>query len=79
MRGFKQVLLIEDDMAFHKDLGFIKSVIEETPDNADFANYDPRFGKAHYYDKNGKEVDVKKPVDSTFLRYDGTVWNMSCL
>ena len=38
---YKKVLIIEDDVVFHKDLKFIQSVIASTPHNFDIMNYDP--------------------------------------
>lgn len=38
---YNSVLIIEDDVAFHKDIGFIKEVVESTPKDFDVMNYDP--------------------------------------
>ena len=90
--GYERVLFLEDDIVFHKDLDFIKSVLEKTPDDADFANYDPfrrrgwlGAGKGywgHYYDLKGNEVpyDYKDETgENTFLRYNSVVYNTDCI
>lgn len=87
--GYERVLFLEDDIVFHKDLNFIKSVIDKTPEDADFANYDP-FRRAgwlgagkgywgHYYDLSGNEVQMNDVVPDTFLRYNSVVYNTDCI
>ena len=88
LQGYQRVLFLEDDIAFHKDLDFIKSILEQTPEDWDVANFDPfrrrgwlGAGKGywgHYYDLKGNEV----PYDwngETFLRYNSVVYNTDCV
>ena len=39
--GYKRVLILEDDIVFHKDLNFVAEVVNSTPDDFDVMNYDP--------------------------------------
>lgn len=39
--GYEHVLILEDDIIFHKDLNFIREVVESTPKDYDVMNYDP--------------------------------------
>ena len=39
--GYKRVLILEDDIVFHKDLNFVAEVVDSTPDDFDVMNYDP--------------------------------------
>lgn len=88
MKGCDSILLLEDDIVFHKDLDFMKSVLDKTPEDADVANYDPFRRKGwngagkgywgHYYDLKGNEV--KKDWDGdTFMRYSSVVYHTSCV
>ena len=39
--GYGHVLILEDDIVFHKDLNFIREVVNSTPEVYDVMNYDP--------------------------------------
>ena len=39
--GYGHVLILEDDIIFHRDLNFIQQVVESTPEEYDVMNYDP--------------------------------------
>lgn len=38
---YQKVLILEDDIVFHKDLNFVADVVNSTPDDFDVMNYDP--------------------------------------
>lgn len=88
LMGYKNVLILEDDIAFMKNLDDIKRVLEATPKDWDIVNYDPfkrrgwlGAGKGywgHYYDLNGNEVKVND-VPGEFLRYNSVVYQTSAI
>ena len=88
MLGAERMLVLEDDLAFHKDLDFIKKIIDATPQDWDIVNYDPFRRKGwlgngkgfwgHYYDLNGNEVD-KEWTGGLFMRYHSIVFRISAI
>lgn len=87
MMGYERVLVIEDDVAFLKDLDRVKWILDATPSDWDIVNYAPDRRKGwlgngkgfwgHYYDLKGNEVDRKWAGD-TFIRYDSIVYGAAC-
>lgn len=87
MMGYEKVLVLEDDVAFLKDLGEISRILDATPSDWDIMNYSPRRRKGwlgngkgfwgHYYDLKGNEV--KKDWDEDlFVRYQSIVYGTVC-
>ena len=70
LMGCRRVLILEDDIAFHKDLNFIKSVIGATPRDFDVMNYDPEICDPRGVTKANEYV----------VQYnsDAKIINMSC-
>ena len=53
---YNHVLIIEDDVAFHKDIGFIEKVVKSTPEDFDVMNYDPEV----LFNSNGRGGKFKR-------------------
>lgn len=86
--NYNKVLVLEDDIVFHKDLNFIKTLLDSMPPDWDVVNFDPFRRKGwlgngkgcwgHYYDLRGNEVKQDSAVD-LFVRYSSIVYNASCV
>lgn len=73
--GYEHVLILEDDIMFHKDLKFIADVVNSTPEDFDVMNYDPFVARNPI---TGKEPRFWR-VNENIRRYgQARVFNMSC-
>ena len=72
--GYERVLILEDDIVFHKDLDYVNKVIESTPDDFDVMNYDPEI-----FAISNETTGFYSTVNKYILKYDNCkVINMSC-
>lgn len=72
VKGYERVLIIEDDVVFHKDLGYIFDMIQNTPKDFDIVNYDP-----FYPISTLTKVTSNK---NRFCKYtDEKIYNTSCI
>lgn len=88
LKGYNNVLFLQDDVLFHKDLDFIKKLLDNTPEDYDIVNYDPGRGKGwlgngrgcwgHYYDLKGNEVP-RNWDEELFVRYNSVVYRLDCV
>ena len=63
--GYKNVLIMEDDICFIKDKNLIQQMLTEIPDDADFITYDPRF--CYQQDFESFEYNLKN-CNSLYLK-----------
>ena len=65
-------MILEDDIAFHKNLDFIQEVVKSTPEDYDVMNYDPEILW------NGNSLGLFKVNKYMFKYHAGKIINMSC-
>lgn len=86
--GYEHVLILEDDIAFRKDVDEISKIVNAAPEDYDILNLDPfrrngwnGAGKGywgHYYDLKGNEVKNDWD-DGLYMRYDSVVYQTSAM
>lgn len=74
-KGYKRVLILEDDIVFHKNLDYVNKVIESTPTDFDVMNYDPE----HLCFSDGGRYGNYQSINNYIDRYQNAkIVNMSC-
>lgn len=86
--GYEHVLILEDDIAFRKDVDELAKIVKSAPEDYDILNLDPfrrngwlGAGKGnwgHYYDLKGNEVK-KDWNDGLYMRYDSVVYQADAI
>lgn len=82
--GYNNVLILEDDIAFRKDLKEIRTLLEATPEDYDIMNYEPFRRKGwkgngkgcwgKYYDLNGNLVN-QNWCEELVMRYNSIIYD----
>jgi len=63
--GYKNVLIIEDDVCFNKDISMIADMFSNVPDDADLLDFDPRCWTKENQDKMVKLINES---DSNYVK-----------
>ena len=71
---YDKVLIIEDDVVFHRNLSFIKQIVNSTPSDFDVMNYDPFIWDREHL---GKFKQVNSFIEE--FSDNAHVFNMSCI
>ena len=72
--GKRRILLLEDDVAFLKDIGEIERILEATPEDYDIVQYDKFVTDNGWMKGDWDKRIVEKRIDDNFIDASGTLF-----